>query len=677
MGTTVERVRGRVSAAILDKVNRLFRNDDAGIWVELLQNARRAKAGTIRVCIEEVDDVCKISVTDDGSGIGKFQDLLTLGDSDWNAEIRALEDPAGMGFFSLCHSEVEVQSGYRRTILAPDVFLGKRDAGVVEVPEYVSGTRIRFTRPSSKAHLIAALEHVAEFCPLTVTVDERVLPRHEFLEGAEYREWIEGVEIGIAPAFRWAWNCPDDNWNFHGARNRHPFICPDGWLTRDNRGRWVRTQLHVRFDVRNTSAVKLQLPDRRAIVEDDFLRSFQRKALAALYRFFSSQKQHVLAFKNWSEAKDLGIALSEAAPLLTTWHAPPRDEFLHHIFGEPETEFVQDASKVLLVEDDVSDPHTLDAALQSGASIEGALYQEHAAFAGYSWYDKLPRLCRTSVVIDGATSAEWKDAGGQRPQRIEIEVAIRQGGRPERTLHLPALIHVNSEAINEPTFTAVAGSPWDDNELPEPFPVADFLMWSTFSASDDFGECDSWETQREEYQELIERIVNEYFRGPREALLSLLRGAIPWEAHAYLDQLGICEIRLSRGQTRFDWDVSIDGDDRRFAGGFDAHLVADVNTGYLDETDLALLERPDCPTRFAVTDDSAGTFHWVSEDEQVFREEMERAEKFGLSERLRVIMSRLRTAKIPYVRFDADGGEIEGLDRSTDAREPDAREGTL
>lgn len=672
MGKTVEQVRGRVSPAILDKVNRLFRNDDAGVWVELLQNARRAGATTVQVHIEELKGDCKVSVTDDGSGIENFQSLLTLGDSAWNAELSALEDPAGMGFFSLCHSEVEVHSGHRRAIVTPDVFLGRSDADVVDVAENVPGTRIRFTRPSSKAHLIAELERIAEFCPLTVTVEEQALPRHEFLEGAEYREWIDGVEIGISPAFRWRWNWPDDNWNFHGARIRHPFVCPDGWLTRDNHGRWVRAQLHVRFDVRNTSAVKLQLPDRRAIVEDDFLRSFQRKALAAVYRFLASQERHVLAFQNWSAAKDLGITLPEAAPLLTTWHATPCDEFLEHVFGEPETELVKDTSKVLLVEDDVSDPHTLEGALHSGASIEGVLYQENRAFTGYSWYDKLPRLSQSSVLIDGIAGDEWKRAGRQRPRQIEIEAAIRQHGQPERKLQLPALIHVDSEAINEPTFTAVAGSPWDDNELPEPFPIVDFLMWSTFSASDDFGECDSWETQREEYQEAIERIVNEYFRGPRAALLSLLRGAIPWEAHAYLDQLGVSEIHLKRGQSRLAWDVTIHDRDSRTSSAFDSYLVADVNTGYLDETDLPLLERSDCPTRFAVTDDGAGTWHWVSEDEQIFHEEMERAAQFGLSERFRLIMNRLRTARFPYVRFDADGGEIEGVDRSIDP--PNARE---
>ena len=135
---------------------------------------------------------------------------------------------------------------------------------------------------------------------------------------------------------------------------------------------------------------------------------------------------------------------------------------------------------------------------------------------------------------------------------------------------------------------------------------------------------------------------------------------------SYLDQLGVSEIRLSRGESRFAWNVTIDDRASRTSGDFDSYLVADVSTGYLDETDLPLLERSDCPTRFAVTDDGAGTLHWVSEDEQIFHEEMERAAQFGLSERFRLIMNRLRTAKIPYVRFDGDGGKIEGLDRSID-----------
>ena len=43
---------------------------------------------------------------------------------------------------------------------------------------------------------------------------------------------------------------------------------------------------------------------------------------------------------------------------------------------------------------------------------------------------------------------------------------------------------------------------------------------------------------------------------------------------------------------------------------------------------------------------------------------------FGLSERFVSIIRHLQAAKVPYVRFDADGGEIQDLER---ADEPDVR----
>lgn len=103
---------------------------------------------------------------------------------------------------------------------------------------------------------------------------------------------------------------------------------------------------------------------------------------------------------------------------------------------------------------------------------------------------------------------------------------------------------------------------------------------------------------------------------------------------------------------------------------FERHEVADVSTGYLEPSDLSLLLRSDCPTRFAETDGGFGTFHWVPDDDQLLEEELQHAATFGLSERFVSIIRHLRAAKIPYVRFDADGGEIQDLER---AGEPDVR----
>ena len=97
---------------------------------------------------------------------------------------------------------------------------------------------------------------------------------------------------------------------------------------------------------------------------------------------------------------------------------------------------------------------------------------------------------------------------------------------------------------------------------------------------------------------------------------------------------------------------------------FTKYEIADISTGYLEQSDLPLLLNVDCPTRFGETDRGYGTFHWITDDDGVFEEDMQHLVEFGLSERFIAIMRDLRAARIPYVRFDSDGGEIEGLVRT-------------
>lgn len=92
---------------------------------------------------------------------------------------------------------------------------------------------------------------------------------------------------------------------------------------------------------------------------------------------------------------------------------------------------------------------------------------------------------------------------------------------------------------------------------------------------------------------------------------------------------------------------------------FNTYLVADISTSYLDESDLRLLLQFGCPTRIGETDGGHGTFHWVPNDDEWFAEDMREARAFGLSERFVSIMKNLRAANIPYVRFDADGGDLD------------------
>ena len=112
---------------------------------------------------------------------------------------------------------------------------------------------------------------------------------------------------------------------------------------------------------------------------------------------------------------------------------------------------------------------------------------------------------------------------------------------------MPVLIHVDTSEVNQINFVAVKQSPWDNENLDGPFPIVDFLIWATFSASDDFGECDSSATQAENYEEDVKRMVNEYFRGPRAgSSFGILRNAVQLDASSLAERLGVTEIHFQR-----------------------------------------------------------------------------------------------------------------------------------
>lgn len=550
--TQTNKITAVVHPGLLEKADRLFTNDDESVFVELIQNARRAGATCIEVAVEENESEqgCTVTIRDNGEGIADFQDLLTLGGSGWSNDTQAKEDPAGMGFFSLCRSEVEVTSRQQRAKITPAVFSGKAVAEVQQTAEFVAGTRIVFTRTSGKEALTSALNRATEFCPITVSLAGCPLPQHDFLEGALYREMIDGIEVGFATSFTNAYHSYGDaNWNFYGARLKHTLESVSGYLPP---GTLCPASLHIRCNVFETGKVKLQLPDRRAIIEDEFFVEFQRKARAALYRFLETQPHHILPFHNWQEARELGVILPEAAFLLTTWHAEPSDDGVDRLFGYPEQKLLSDVTSVVLVSANVDDPFTLEGALQSGAVIEGNLYQENRSFKGYNWYDKLARIVGTVVLFDGVQGYDWSKPDNDRPKTIEIDALVEQRGMAVRRLRLPTSLHVDGD--EELRFVAVKNSPWDNDKLEGPFSIADFLVMATFRSSEDV-EADSWQTQKEYWDEVVERAVNGYFRGPRATLLAMLHKAIEWEPERLCDDLGIVAIHFKRnGRT---WDVEL------------------------------------------------------------------------------------------------------------------------
>jgi hypothetical protein len=543
-------IHARISQTILNKADRLFRNDDEGTFVELLQNSRRAGATHIDATIEQAGPGhCLVQIHDNGDGIANFEHLLTLGESGWSAETKAKEDPAGMGLYSLCLSGVEIFTGYRYAHISPEAFIGKEDAFVETCDSLVQGTRLCFPRTSSMDSLMAALARAARFYPVEVVLNGMMLPRHDFLEGAIYRECIDGIEIGFATEFAHDWSpySNDKNWNFYGARIHEDFPSVRAIFTRDEPPEL--SSLVARFNVLETSRIKLQLPDRRGIIKTDFLTEFTGKAQAAACRCLQNLPRHALSFSDWKKARDLGIELPEAANLLTTWSGLALDTDGDQMFGEDAASILPNLDHVLIVESDLPNPHTLQGALQSGATLDYVLYRESPQYEGYEWYDRLPKLVDAQVNVD--------ESAPGRPSKIEVTITIRQKAENDRTLILPAFVHVNPDETDSISFVAVENSPWDNEELNGPFSIVDFLIYATFSPSDD---GDTWDTQYDSYRRDVEREVNEYFRGPRASLIALVQESVNSDTRALARRLDISQIVLTPNEhNEHQWQVELIG----------------------------------------------------------------------------------------------------------------------
>lgn len=73
---------------------------------ELMQNARRADAS--RIDIEASPAEGFMAISDNGSGIENFQDLITLAQSGWDEETMLADRPFGMGLFSVLFAAARI-----------------------------------------------------------------------------------------------------------------------------------------------------------------------------------------------------------------------------------------------------------------------------------------------------------------------------------------------------------------------------------------------------------------------------------------------------------------------------------------------------------------------------------------------------------------------------------------
>ena len=420
-------VQTAVSAAALAKVGRLFNGTARDALVELLQNARRAGATRVTVDIAGEAEDARLIVRDDGAGVADPALLFALGASGWDDAIIAREDPAGMGVFSLAGRAVTIRSRARgartgwRVVIGPDAW----EAGTplaVEPDRIAHGTEfsIAFAPGWTKdfAHVVA---DVARFYPLPVAFGGCELARGEWLADAVAIEAAAGCRIGVFRESS-AWS-QTQRINFHGLS----VPCRLPMLTEVGEPR----QWTVRVDIIDAPALQLVLPARKEMVENDALEALREACEIALYRAVAAHPEHHLAFTDWQRARELGVALPEAANRLSPWIGDHADSG-----GSRPTVAPLTGERIILV--DSFDPDLSQSAFRAlgdGAPLGGRLADTEARFKGYAWYDGLPHIVALDFAIeaDGRRST-WGGSGELDPEladgrvdRLTLDVAFANG----------------------------------------------------------------------------------------------------------------------------------------------------------------------------------------------------------------------------------------------------------
>ena len=178
-------IQASVNTRLLSKASRLFTGTLAGRIIEILQNARRAKARHVEI----TNDAGFVTVRDDGRRIRNYEKLLDLGGSGWEESLEASEDPAGVGLFCLAPRELIVRSrGMRMTVSAEGwtgapVDVQDDPEGLPKRPSGIAagvGTEICF---KDEPWTSAVVDSLAAFCGLEVTVENEACPKERFIRG--------------------------------------------------------------------------------------------------------------------------------------------------------------------------------------------------------------------------------------------------------------------------------------------------------------------------------------------------------------------------------------------------------------------------------------------------------------------------------------------------------------
>ena len=563
-------IRARIHESAVKRVTRIYVATLTDIFAETFQNSRRAGATRVHIAVSassgtpdaaDPSFTVTVTVTDDGAGIADPAVLLSFGENGWDDATVRREDAAGFGFASLARRNCTVSSRPRspdgetapswRVALAPEHFLGEADAEVQAHDEapYPYGTSISFQATECAATIRNAAENAARHHPLPVVFEDRTdsdattegLPRRAFLDGAVHAERWRGLVFGVFSSRRASYREPD--LSFFGL------TLTIGLPTVEtvHGAAWT-----VFADVDDCPDLELVLPARKEAVENAFLEEMRAAARLAIYRAMAADPNPRPTFEDWTRARAAGIDIAPPPAILRPWRPGVADCNDWREPGKP-----VDAPRNALVMDCDPEPPESQALWRAAErkGIATQLVEADRRLEGYAWYDALDRV--TEITVRVSAGDDWMAldqyplpepsrtpaaALPTRPAAIRIGLGVRPASGSARTLELPADLVFAGEAWSwiDEAMALVA----QDSAL-QPHQLTELLVAGFFSPSDD-ADSDSWETQRNRFEEEALHLATRLLLSDDEACRASIAEAVRRELIWFAPRDRTVDIRIRR-----------------------------------------------------------------------------------------------------------------------------------
>ena len=275
-------------------------------------------------------------------------------------------------------------------------------------------------------------------------------------------------------------------------------------------------------------------------------------ARLAVYRAMAADPDPRPAFEDRERARETGIDIAPPPAVLRPWRPSVAD--YNHWRKPPRLAEAGHDALVVTCDPEPPEAQALWRAAER-AGLASRLFDADRRLEGYDWYDALDRV--TDITVRVAAEGKWMVIDEyplpgtsrspaaplpSRPAAIRFELAVRPASGPARTLDVPADLVFAGEAwswIEEamPLVTA-------DSAL-QPHQLADFLAAGFFSPSDD-ADSDSWETQRERFDEAALHLATRLLLSDDEACKTSIAEAVRRELVWLAPRDRTVDIRIRR-----------------------------------------------------------------------------------------------------------------------------------